>query len=190
MNLLVRNVIFVQNVCDIWCCREPPMPDKLGMNRNSDMSVTSEVQLTEDQERQTVEMITTAYGVYSENPSIPATLPEPPTAANLVPAPGVVHNGAETSEKSWATGKGRWGPRQRRGRPGLKETGKLGTEGEEVEKERDKEGGKPVEVEDSPGVHHDSDHDVQCHSDEEDDSDRGNVLVVTWRTLFCTKSDV
>ena len=163
------------------------MPDKLGMNCNSDMSMTSEVQLTEDQERQAVEMITTAYGVYSENPSIPATLPEPPTAANPVPAPGIVRNGTETSEKSRATGKGRWGPRQRRGRQGLKETGKVGTEGEEVEKEGDKEGEKLVEVEDSPCVHHDSDHDVQCHSDEEDDSDRGNVLVVTWRMLFYTK---
>lgn len=156
------------------------MPDKLGMNRNSDMSTTSEVQLTEDQEKQTVEMITTAYGVYSDNPSIPATLPEPPSAAAPVPAPGIVRNGVETSEKSQATGKGRWGPRQRRGRQGLKETGKVGMEREEVEKERE----KPVEVEDSPGVHHDSDHDVQCHSDEEDDSDGGNVLVVIGERCF------
>lgn len=145
------------------------------MNRNRDMPVTSEVQLTEDQERQAVEIIATAYGVYSDNPSIPATLPEGPSALDPVPVPRVMRSAAEMPEKSSAGGKGRWRPQRGRGRARLKETLKAKTEGEEVDKEAEKEGEKPADVDGLPSVCHDSDSDVQYHNNVQDDSDRGIV---------------
>ncbi|XP_076469745.1 uncharacterized protein LOC143300041 [Babylonia areolata] len=57
--------------------REAPVPDKLSQLYSVTSSGHTEVQLTEDQEKQTVEMVTAAYGIYSDNPSIPLTLPEP-----------------------------------------------------------------------------------------------------------------
>lgn len=137
------------------------------------MSAASEVQLTEDQEQQTVEMVATAYGVYSDNPSIPAVLPERPSKTDYVHAPKVMRNVAEVLEKSAGGGRGREGSRQRHGRQRLKERQKGQTEEGDAEKETGKEREKTVAVDDVSDVHFESDSDVQYHNDVQDDSDRG-----------------
>ncbi|KAL8609358.1 hypothetical protein ACOMHN_008152 [Nucella lapillus] len=58
--------------------RDAPVPDKLSQVYTSmNSSGHTEVQLTEEQERQTVDMVTAAYGIHTDNPSFPVSLPEP-----------------------------------------------------------------------------------------------------------------
>ncbi|KAL8609360.1 hypothetical protein ACOMHN_008154 [Nucella lapillus] len=57
--------------------REAPVPNKLSQVCNFGSAGHTEVQLTEEQEKQAVDLVTTAYGVHSNNPSFPVCLPQP-----------------------------------------------------------------------------------------------------------------
>ena len=146
----------------VFCFREPPIPEKVRQHCYVNVSAHSEVQLTEDQEKQTVEMIAAAYGMFSDNPSIPVSLPDPPSADDSSQSPNNLPEMAERKKLGVKQGKppGKRSFRKRCGRPRLQKKEEV----EERESEMEKEAEEEVVVEGTAG-----------YSDDGDDSDAGNT---------------